>query len=155
LRGILETIEPFYQYVVIDNPPGLSYLSINSLVGSTHVVIPCQLEAPSIEGLTSALKTIQSVQRQHNPRLQFLGILPTMCDFRQQEQNEFLESLHAQYNNRILSPISRRADVSYANSEGLDIFSFKPARRSDQLMSANPATQEFAHVAEEIRQRMG
>jgi cellulose biosynthesis protein BcsQ len=58
LRGILETVEPFYQYVVIDNPPGLSYLSINSLVGSTHVVIPCQLEAPSIEGLTSALKTI-------------------------------------------------------------------------------------------------
>jgi chromosome partitioning protein len=155
LRGLLETVEPFYKYVVIDNPPGLSYLSINSLIGSTHVVIPCQLEAPSIEGLSSALKTIQSVQRQHNPRLQFLGILPTMCDFRQQEQNEFLSSLQAKYNSLILSPINRRADVSYANGEGLDIFSFKPARRSDQLVSANPATQEFAHVAEEIRQRMG
>jgi len=155
LRGILEMIEPFYQYVVIDNPPGLSYLSINSLVGSTHVLIPCQLEAPSLESLTSAIKTIQSVQRQHNRNLQFLGILPTMCDFRQQEQNEFLDSLHKQYRNLVLSPINRRADINYANSEGLDIFSFKPSRRSGELTSANVATQEFGRVAEEIRQRMG
>ncbi len=155
LREILETIEPFYEYVVIDNPPGLSYLSINSLVGSTHVVIPCQMEGSSIEGLASALKTIQSIQRQHNPRLQLLGILPTMCDFRQQAQTEFLASLHAQYNSLILPPISRRADVSYANDEGLDIFSFKPGRKSGQLTSANAATQEFAQVANEIRKRMG
>ena len=40
LREILETLEPFYQYVVIDNPPGLSYLSINSLVGSDPCVDP-------------------------------------------------------------------------------------------------------------------
>ena len=155
LREILETLEPFYQYVVIDNPPGLSYLSINSLVGSTHVLIPCQLEAPSIESLSGALKTIQSVQRQHNRNLQLLGILPTMCDFRQQEQHEFLDSLNKEYRNLILKPISRRADVNYANSEGLDIFSFKPSRKSSAMVSASPATQEFAQVAEEIRQRMG
>ena len=155
LREILETLEPFYQYVVIDNPPGLSYLSINSLVGSTHVLIPCQLEAPSIESLSGALKTIQSVQRQHNRNLHLLGILPTMCDFRQQEQHEFLDSLNKEYRNLILKPISRRADVNYANSEGLDIFSFKPSRKSNAMVSASPATQEFAQVAEEIRQRMG
>ncbi|MFZ1041867.1 MAG: ParA family protein [Anaerolineales bacterium] len=155
LREILETLEPFYQYVVIDNPPGLSYLSINSLVGSTHVLIPCQLEAPSIESLSGALKTIQSVQRQHNRNLHLLGILPTMCDFRQQEQHEFLDSLNREYRNLILKPISRRADVNYANSEGLDIFSFKPSRKSNAMASASPATQEFAQVAEEIRQRMG
>jgi len=154
LREILETLEPFYQYVVIDNPPGLSYLSINSLVGSTHVLIPCQLEAPSIESLSGALKTIQSVQRQHNRNLQLLGILPTMCDFRQQEQHEFLDSLNKEYRNLVLKPISRRADVNYANSEGLDIFSFKPSRKSNAMASASPATQEFAQVAEEIRQRM-
>ena len=154
LREILETLEPFYQYVVIDNPPGLSYLSINSLVGSTHVLIPCQLEAPSIESLSGALKTIQSVQRQHNRNLQLLGILPTMCDFRQQEQHEFLDSLNKEYRNLVLKPISRRADVNYANSEGLDIFSFKPSRKSSAMVSASPATQEFAQVAEEIRQRM-
>jgi len=155
LREILETLEPFYQYVVIDNPPGLSYLSINSLVGSTHVLIPCQLEAPSIESLSGALKTIQSVQRQHNRSLQLLGILPTMCDFRQQEQHEFLASLNREYKNLILKPISRRADVNYANSEGLDIFSFKPSRKATAMASASPATQEFAQVAEEIRRRMG
>jgi len=155
LRGILETVEPFYQYVVIDNPPGLSYLSINALIGSTHVLIPCQLEAPSLESLTSAIKTIESVQRQQNRNLQFVGILPSMVDFRQQEQHEFLDSLHKQYRSHVLSPISHRADINYANSQGLDIFSFKPSRRQGELTSANPATQEFGRVAEEVRQRMG
>lgn len=154
LREILETLEPFYRYVIIDNPPGLSYLSVNSLVGSTHVIIPIQLEAPSIEGLANALKTIQSVQRQQNPGLQLAGILPTMCDFRLQEQNEFYESLRNQYGDMILPPIGRRAEVTYSNSEGMDIFSFKPARQSGEIVSSSAATREFALAAEEIRRRM-
>lgn len=154
LRGILETIEPLYRYVVIDNPPGLSYLSVNSLVGATHVIVPIQLEAPSIEGLANALKTIQSVQRQQNPSLRLVGILPTMCDFRLQEQKEFYDGLCDQYGETILPPIGRRADVTYSNSEGLDIFSFKPARQSAEMVSSSPATREFALAAEEIRRRM-
>lgn len=155
LRGILETLEPFYSYVVIDNPPGLSHLSVNSLVGATHVLVPCQLEAASIESLGNAIKTILGVQRQQNPQLSIVGILPTMCDFRYQEQSEFYEQLQKEYRNLMLPPISRRADVTYANTEGLDIFSFKPGRHSRELVSSNPSTQEFAQAAQEIRRRMG
>ena len=154
LRQILTPIDAMYAYSIIDNPPGLSHLSVNSLVAATHVVIPVQLEAPSLDGLTEALQTIQSVQRQQNAALQIAGILPTMCDFRYQEQEEFLGSLQRQYGELLLPPISRRAEITYAVSEGLDIFSFKPARASGEIVSASQATREFAAAAEELRRRM-
>jgi hypothetical protein len=54
----------------------------------------------------------------------------------------------------ILPPIGRRAEVTYSNSEGMDIFSFKPARQSGEIVSSSTATREFALAAEEIRRRM-
>ncbi|MGD0613608.1 MAG: ParA family protein [Anaerolineales bacterium] len=154
LREILTPIDSMYRYAVIDNPPGLSHLSVNSLVAATHVLIPVQLEAPSLDGLSEAVQTIQSVQRQQNPGLKIAGILPTMCDFRYQEQKEFLESLTREYGDLVLPHISRRAEITYAVSEGLDIFSFKPARMSREMVSASQSTHEFAVVAEELRRRM-
>jgi chromosome partitioning protein len=154
LREILTPIESMYRYALIDNPPGLSHLSVNSLVAATHVLIPVQLEAPSLDGLAEAVQTIQSVQRQQNPALKIAGILPAMCDFRYQEQNEFLEGLKREYGELLLPPISRRAEITYAVSEGLDIFSFKPSRNSGEMTSASLSTQEFARAAEELRGRM-
>jgi chromosome partitioning protein len=154
LREVLEPIDALYQYVVIDNPPSLGYLACNSLTAATHVVVPIQLEAAALFSLSETLRTIQSIQNKHNPELQLLGILATMCDFRNQEQREFYDSLRGKYGDLVLPPISRRAEIAYASSEGLDIFSFKPSRRSGSLASASQASQEYAAVAEEIRRRM-
>jgi chromosome partitioning protein len=154
LREVLEPIDSLYRYVVIDNPPSLGYLACNSLTAATHVVVPVQLEAAALFGLSETLRTIQSIQSKHNPDLQLLGILATMCEFRNQEQREFYDSLKGEYGDLVLPPISRRAEITYASSEGLDIFSFRPSRRSDSLASASEASQEYAAVAEEIRRRL-
>ncbi len=154
LRELLSPIEHSYEYVVIDNPPALNFISTNSLVAATHVLIPVQLETLALDGLTEAIHTIESVRKQQNRGLELVGILPTMCDFRYQEQKEFLDSLTSQYGDLILPPISRRAEISYAMSEGLDIFSFKPSRQSGEMVSASQATREYALAAAEIRRRM-
>lgn len=154
LREILLPIEHLYEYVIIDNPPAKNFVSTNSLVAATHVVIPIQLETLSLNGLVKTKKTIESVQRQQNPHLKLIGILPTMCDFRYQEEREYMASLTNDYGNLVLSPISRRGEIKYAMSEGLDIFSFKPSRGKGEIASASQATQEYARVASEIRQRM-
>jgi chromosome partitioning protein len=154
LREVLAPVDSLYRYAVIDNPPSLGYLACNSLTAATHVVIPIQLEAAALFSLSETLRTVQSIQNKHNPDLQILGILATMCDFRNQEQREFYDSLRGQYGDLVLPPITRRAEIAYASSEGLDIFSFKPARKPDLLASASQASQEYAAVAEEIRRRM-
>lgn len=154
LREVLAPADSLYHYAVIDNPPSLGFLACNSLTAATHVVVPVQLEAAALFSLSETFRTIQSIQSKHNPDLQLLGILATMCDFRNQEQREFYDSLVNQYGDLVLPPITRRAEIAYASSEGLDIFSFKPSRKAGSLASASQASQEYAAVAEEIRRRM-
>lgn len=154
LREVLEPVTSLYRYAFIDNPPSLGHLACNSLIAASHVLVPIQLAAPALFSLSETVRTIQSIQSKHNQELQLLGILATMCDYRYQEQKEFYSALSQQYGDLLLPPITRLAEIEYASSEGLDIFSFKPGRRAGVLASASRATQEYAHVAEIIRQRM-
>ena len=137
-----------------DNPPSLGHLACNSLIAASHVLVPIQLAAPALFSLSETIRTIQSIQKKHNRELQLVGILATMCDFRYQEHKEFYSALSQQYGDLLLPPITRLAEVEYASSEGLDIFSFKPGRHAEVLASSSRATQEYAQVAEIVRQRM-
>ena len=154
LNYLLNTLEHMYAYVVIDTPPSLDIMTVNSLIAADFVVIPIQLKGFSLDGLTDLLTTIQQIQRSKNPQLQLLGLQPTMCDFRRAEEKEFHQSLVKKYGKLVLPPTSNRADVEYAINEGLDIFSYRPPRLDqEELAGANPAAQEFARAAEEVRRR--
>jgi len=154
LQEILEPLSGLYCYTIIDNPPNLGFGALNTLVAATDVLVPVQLESPSIYALTETIRTIESIQRRPNPSLRLLGLLPTMCNFRREEDKEWLAALQKKYGDLVLPPISRRVEVTSALTQGLDIFSYKPPRQSDALASANLATQEFAALATEIMRRL-
>lgn len=156
LRYLLEAVARLYAYVVVDTPPSLDVMTVNSLVAADFVLIPVQLKGFSLDGLNDLLTTIQQVQRSKNPSLRLLGLQPTMTDFRRAEEVELNRSLVNRYGKLVLPPTSNKADVEYAINEGLDIFSYRPPRgASAGLAGANPAAQEFARAAEEVRRRMG
>ena len=155
LREVLEPVDQAYEYGFIDNPPGVSHLSVNSLVASTHVILPIQLEAASVFGLANSLKAIKSVQQKYNRDIcRVVGILPTMCNFRGAGQQEFYDGLGRQYGDLMLPPVYQRAEISDAFTAGLDIFSYKPARQSGAMVSSSSSTHEYAEVAEELRRRL-
>ncbi len=156
LRYLLETLARLYTYVVIDTPPSLDVMTVSSLVAADYVIVPVQLKGFSLDGLNDLMTTVQQLQRSKNQKLQILGLQPTMCDFRRAEENELLRSLQKRYGKLVLPATSNKADVEYAINEGLDIFSFRPPRAaSEGLAGANPAAQEFAKAAEEVRRRLG
>jgi len=156
LRYLLEAVARLYAYVVVDTPPSLDVMTVNSLVAADFVLIPVQLKGFSLDGLNDLLTTIQQVQRSKNPNLRLLGLQPTMTDFRRVEEVELNRSLVSRYGKLVLPPTSNKADVEYAINEGLDIFSYRPPRGGAAgLAGANPAAQEFARAAEEVRRRMG
>lgn len=154
LQEALEPLYEFYRYIVIDTPPTLDALTVNSLIAATHVLIPVELAAFSFDGLRGVLDTIDRVQKRQNPELKILGILPSRCNFQRAEQGEIFEHLEQQYADFLLPPVAERADVTYANSEGMDIFSFRPPRSGEALASSSPAAQEFAAMANEVRKRL-
>ncbi|MBT3239398.1 MAG: ParA family protein [Chloroflexi bacterium] len=154
LENILVPILDTYEYIIIDNPPGMNLINLNGLVAATHVVGLTQLETPSINSLNNAIQTIENVQKKYNSDLKFIGILPNMCDFRMGEHSDFLAALKKHYKKYLLPPLSRRADITYATSRGLDIFSHKPPRSKKEFESKNNSVMEYAKLANELKKRM-
>lgn len=77
LREALETITGKYEHIIIDSPPALGVLSINALTAADTVIIPCQADIFSIQGLKQLTDTIKQVRKYCNPSLVIAGILLT------------------------------------------------------------------------------
>ena len=82
LREGLHPVRDRYDYVIIDSPPSLGLLTVNSLAAADTVLIPIQCEYYALEGLSQLLNTVRLVQRSLNPGLQIEGVLLTMFDER-------------------------------------------------------------------------
>ncbi|HYW09079.1 MAG TPA: AAA family ATPase, partial [Longimicrobium sp.] len=82
LRGALAAIRDQYEYILIDCPPSLGLLTLNTMAAADSVLIPIQCEFYALEGLSQLLNTVTLVQGSLNPGLQIEGVLMTMYDGR-------------------------------------------------------------------------
>jgi chromosome partitioning protein len=82
LRMALAGTTSSFDHIVIDCPPSLGLLTINSLAASDSVLVPLQCEFYALEGLTHLLKTVKLVRERLNPELRVDGIVLTMFDGR-------------------------------------------------------------------------
>ena len=81
-RDALAPIRDQYEYILIDCPPSLGLLTLNTLTAADSVLIPIQCEFYALGGMTQLLNTVRLVQRALNPRLHIEGVLLTMFDGR-------------------------------------------------------------------------
>ncbi|MGH7457783.1 MAG: ParA family protein [Longimicrobiaceae bacterium] len=88
LRRALEEVRDEYEYILIDSPPSLGLLTLNTLSAADAVLIPIQCEFYALEGLSQLLNTVRAVQRNLNPTLQIEGVLLTMFDRRLNLSNQ-------------------------------------------------------------------
>ncbi len=82
LQTMIKKIDGMFDIVIIDCPPSLGLLTINSLTASTEIIIPVQAEYYALEGLARLMQTIESVKKALNPKLFIKGVLITMYDKR-------------------------------------------------------------------------
>jgi len=82
LRRALEPLRDRYDYILVDCPPSLGLLTLNTLTAADSVLIPIQCEFYALEGLSQLLNTIRLVQKGLNPPLDIEGVLLTMYDRR-------------------------------------------------------------------------
>jgi chromosome partitioning protein len=82
LRQALERVREEYEFVLVDCPPSLGLLTLNTLTAADSVLIPIQCEFYALEGLSQLLNTVRLVQRGLNPELEIEGVLLTMYDQR-------------------------------------------------------------------------
>lgn len=130
LANILENIKDEYDYVIIDGPPSLGLLTINSLVAANQVLIPIQSEYFALEGLGQLLETIGLVQSNLKPDLSIMGVVITMFDRRNRLSNSVMNELYQYFPNRVFrSVIPRSIKLAEAPSFGRTILHYDPASR--------------------------
>lgn len=119
LREALHTSMP-YDYILIDSPPSLNFLTLNALVAAHTVIIPMQCEFYAMEGLTQLYKTIQRVKTRFNPQLSLHGIVLTMVDRRNKITNMVENEVRKYFKDKVYKTvIPRNVRLSEAPSHGL------------------------------------
>ena len=125
LSKILESVRNEYDYIIIDGPPSLGLLTINSLVAADEVLIPIQSEYYALEGLGQLLETISLVQNNLKPSLGIMGAVITMYDQRNKLSSSVMDELYQYFPNRIFrSIIPRNVRLAEAPSFGRSIFHY-------------------------------
>jgi len=82
LKKAISVVKDEYNYIIIDSPPSLGLLTINSLSAANSILIPVQCEYYALEGLTQLINTFNLVKNNLNPDLRIEGVILTMADFR-------------------------------------------------------------------------
>jgi len=157
LERALQPIQQQFAYIIIDTPPNTGDLLVNALVAATHVLIPVETSYLGVSGLRELQRTIEAVRMHFRPELEILGYLPTLCDEQRGETQEILETLQQRYPDLVFEPIHKSADLAYAHSSHMDVFTYRPprSRQAGQLASRSRATQEYARLVETVLQRTG
>ncbi len=127
LKAALARVRDRYDYVLIDSPPSLGLLTVNSLTASDSVIIPLQCEYLALEGLTQLISAIRLVQDHLNPALRIEGVLLTMFDARLSLSKQVADEARKFFADRVYKTvIPRNVRLSEAPSFGKPIVLYDP-----------------------------
>ena len=144
LSALLEEARHAYDYILIDCPPSLGLLTINSLVAADEILIPVQAEYYALEGLGQLLETIQLVRTHLKPELEILGAVLTMFDKRTRLSSDVMEQLYQYFPNNIFkSVIPRSVRLAEAPSFGQTILHYEPRGKGSRAYDR--LAQEILH----------
>jgi len=101
LRRVLEPLQSWYDYILIDCPPSLGLLTINALCTSQEVLIPMQCEYFAMRGIRLLLDAIERVKERLNPNLDLGGILPTMYSTGTVHAREVLDEIRSVFAGKV------------------------------------------------------
>lgn len=122
LKKITDNLRFLYDFIIIDCPPSLNILTINSLVAADTVLVPIQCEYFALEGLSQLIHTIELVQKKLNPSLKIEGIVFTMFDARTNLSLQVVDEVKSYLKHQVYkSIIPRNVRLSEAPSHGLPI----------------------------------
>lgn len=132
LKRELDSVKNSYDYVFIDCPPSLSWLTVNAFTASDRVMVVVAPGYFELDSIVQISKSIAEVRELFNPELRLLGFLFTMSDSTINTKTS-LQMLRQTYPDDVLSTIiPRNTDIRDAHFNRSDIFSFNPESKSAQ-----------------------
>ena len=109
LHNVLEPLEPWYDFILIDCPPSLGLLTVNALCACQEVLIPMQCEYFAMRGIRLLLDSIEKVRARLNPDLELCGILATMYSTGTIHSREVLEEIRAVFGDKVFDMVVHKS----------------------------------------------
>ena len=144
-KNAISHIRDKYEYILVDCPPSLGLLTLNSLSGSDSVIIPVQCEYFALEGLGQLLNTINIVKQHYNNDLTIEGVVLTMFDVRLRLSQQVAEEVRKYFGDKVFNTIiHRNVRISEAPSFG------KPVILYDAISTG---AKNYIELASELLER--
>ena len=158
LRDALSPLRDRFNFIVIDCPPALDLLTLNSLVVADAVLIPMQAEYFALEGISELLDTIERIRTALNPSLEIEGVLLTMFDERTNLAQQVTAELKRFFGEKLFATtIPRNVRLAEAPSHGKPVILYDDRSRGAEsyvqlakeiIAKHIPGFEAFAETAE-------
>lgn len=146
LKDKLSSLVGRYDFILIDTPPSLGLLTINSLNAADGVLIPMQCQFLSAKGVQLLLMTIDKVRTKLNPGLRLLGLLPTMFDRRLLLAKEVLAEMQERFGDLVFDTvIGNSVRAAESPMAGQSLIAYQPT---------SPLAMSYRALAEEVLERV-
>lgn len=137
LKEALEKLETNFDYILIDCPPALNVLTVDSLTATNEVIIPVQAQYLPLKGVARLRDTIEKTRSSLNPDLKIGGVVITFYDSRRNLDNEVKESLESAFGAKVFKTmISTNIKIAEAPSHSMSIFDYAPRSKGAQQYKA-------------------
>jgi chromosome partitioning protein len=149
MKAAIKDIRDKYDFIIIDCPPSLGLLTLNSLTASDTILVPIQCEYYALEGLSQLMNTVDLVQKHLNPELDVEGVVLTMFDARTNLSIQVVEDVKKHFRNKVYRTIiPRNVRLSEAPSFGLPIILYDPKSKGAECYLE--LAQEVIDYSEEV-----
>ena len=130
LKNVLKDIRENYKFILVDCPPSLEMLTLNSLCAADTVLIPVQCEYFALEGLSDLMTSIRMIKKSLNPDLDIEGVLLTMYDSRTNFSAQVAAEIKKFFNRKVYTvSIPRNIRLAEAPSHGQPIIEYDKSSR--------------------------
>jgi chromosome partitioning protein len=130
LKNAINTIRDNYEYILIDCPPSLEMLTLNSLCAADSVLVPVQCEYFALEGLSDLMASIRMTKKALNPTLSLEGVVLTMYDSRTNFSAQVADEIKKYFKEKTFSTvIPRSVRLAEAPSHGIAIIDYDRTSR--------------------------
>ena len=127
LRELIEPIRGSYDYILIDSPPSLGLLTINSFTASDEIYIPLQAQYLALQGLTKLVEVVDKIKKRLNKDLKIGGVIVTQYDSRKVLNRDVVATIQDHFKDEVFkTKIRDNIALAEAPTQGVDIFRYNP-----------------------------
>jgi chromosome partitioning protein len=145
LKELIEDIRNDYDYIIIDSPPSLGLLTINSFTAADEILIPLQAQFLAMQGLAKLVEVVEKIKSRLNKELKMGGVFITQYDGRKVLNRDVVETIIAHFKSEVFkTKIRDNIALAEAPAQGLDIFRYN---------AKSNGAEDYMDLAKEIIKR--